>query len=107
MLTLSCTSEEKILVRAVPVTPTGHLALLDGVLSVERQSGEATVAWVDGDPLAFWLVSADTPGVTAFLVSGDADLGEGVQTIADVIQLQVEGAKASSLGLVAEAPVPK
>jgi len=40
-------------------------------------------------------------------VSGDADLGEGVVTVSDIVMLHVEGAMAKSLGLVADAPEPK
>jgi hypothetical protein len=41
------------------------------------------------------------------LVEADADLGAGIETISDTIKLVVAGAKASSLGLVAGAAVPK
>jgi hypothetical protein len=107
MMSVECTDEEKVRIRAVPVTPSGNAAQLDGPLSVMRVGGDATAEMDAGDPLAFWLISGPAPGVSTFQVSADADLGEGVVTIADIVELRVAGAKASSLGLVAEAPVPK
>jgi len=40
-------------------------------------------------------------------VKADADLGEGVTEISDIIRLTVAGAQAANLGLTAEAPTPK
>jgi len=41
------------------------------------------------------------------LVDADADLGQGVEDVADTITLHVEGAKAVNLGLLAGPAVPK
>lgn len=105
MLELSCTNEEKIKIRVNPVTTTGTAVALDGPIQVSVQSGEGMVEPIDEK--SFYVVSGQNPGDTGFLVSGDADLGDGVESISDVILLHVAGAKASSLGLVAETPEPK
>jgi hypothetical protein len=99
-LELTITNEQKILVTSTPVTATGRPAVMDGALSAEIVSGEAT--WVQGPtPNSIYLVSADNPGDTSFVVSADADLGEGVQLIQDTVLLKVAGALAANLGLVA------
>jgi hypothetical protein len=105
MLELNCTNEEKIKIAVAPVTTTGKLARLDGSIQVSVQSGEGVIEMIDF--ASFFAVSGDNPGDTAFLVFGDADLGEGVETISDVVMLHVAGAKAASLGMTAESPVPK
>ena len=105
MLELICTNEEKIHVTVNPVTTAGQPCSLDGPIAIVTQSGDGSFA-TDGD-LSFWLISGDNPGDTTFIVSGDADLGTGTETISEIIVLHVSGAKAKNLGLVAESPVPK
>ena len=102
MLELTCTNEEKIKITVNPVTTAGKPVSLDGAIQVSAQIGEGTVALIDNN--SFYVISGDNPGDTSFLVSGDTDLGEGVEPISDIILLRVLGAKASSLGLVAGAP---
>ena len=102
MLELTCTNEEKIKVTVVPTTRGGVPVALDGLVSVSIQSGEGDVALVDDT--SFYLISGLSPGDTTYLVEADADLGDGVQTISDIITLKVEGALASSLGLFADMP---
>lgn len=105
VLELSCTNEQKVPITVNPVTATGNPVALDGPVSVSVQSGAGAVEMIDDR--SFCVVSGDQPGDTVFLVSGDADLGEGIETISDLITLHVEGAKAQSLGLVAGEAVPK
>lgn len=105
MLELGCTNEEKIKITVNPVTAAGKPAPLDGPVTVTVQGGEGTVAMVDDK--SFYVVSGDNPGDTSYLVSGDADIGAGVETIQDIIILHVAGAKAASFGMVAGAPEPK
>ena len=106
MLDLTVSNEQQIEVTIVPVTATGKPAKLDGIPSWTVTSGRGT-AEVAEDGLSAFLVSSDEPGDTNYLVEADADLGEGVETISDIIQLHVTGANASNLGLVAGAPVAK
>lgn len=107
MLELSCTNEEKIPVTLAPVTGAGKPAPLDGPVVITVQSGEGTVNVLNPEGTSFEVVSGDNPGDTAFLVSADADLGSGIETISDVILLHVAGAKALSLGMEAGAAVLK
>ncbi len=106
MLELNCTNEEKIHVSVHPVTLAGNPVTLDGPVAITVQSGDGAVE-VDPEGMGFSLISGSTPGDTAYLISADADLGEGVENIAEVIVLHVAGAKATNLGLTAEVPVLK
>lgn len=105
MIEIGCTNEEKVPVSISPVTLAGNPVALDGAIQVTVQSGDGSVEMVDST--SFFVVSGLNPGDTAFLVSGDADLGAGVETISDVILLHVAGAKASNLGMVAGPAVLK
>lgn len=105
-LEINCTNEEKILVKVNPTTTTLKPAPLDGSIAVEVQAGDGTFE-VQGDGKSFFAVSGDNPGDTTYLVSGDADIGSGVETISDLVILHVAGARAANLGITADAPVPK
>lgn len=89
---------QKVKLTLAPVNDAGQPAQLDGNPTWERTSGDAEIEVAD-DGLSATLISGN-PGDSTFLLSADADLGEGVQNITDVIQLSVEGARAVSLGLV-------
>lgn len=108
MVEVTITNEQKVPVSLSPVTATGKPAKLDpkNPPTWEVQSGDSAVV-VGGDGLSAELISSDTPGDTVYLVSADADLGDGVETISDLITLHVEGARAANLGLTAGTPVPK
>ena len=99
MLDLTITNEQKIKITVNPVTEGGAPVVLDGPIIVTVNSGEAT-AEVQPDGVSAYLISGDNPGDTIFGVSGDADLGAGVETVADIVTLHVEGARATNLGLI-------
>jgi len=103
---ITITNEQQVLVTLAPVTPGGHPAQLDGVPTWEILSGNSTMN-VAADGKSATLISADDPGDTEILIKADADLGEGVVEISDVIQLSVAGAQAASLGLTVGEPMPK
>ncbi len=106
MLEVNITNEQKVTVTLNPVTATGKPAKLDGDPTWEVVTGNATVQPAD-DGMSAELISADDPGDTDFLVKADADLGEGVIEISDIIRVHVAGAQAASLGLSAGDPQPK
>lgn len=106
MLELKITNEQKISVKLTPRTATGKPAELDGKATFTIVSGESSVLPGE-DGRSATLVSSDAPGDTQFLVEADADLGEGVETISDIIKLTVIGAHAANLGLEAGNPEPK
>lgn len=99
VLDIDLTTEEKVRITVNPKTPAGHPVQLDGALQVSVQSGDGSVVIDPADPMSFYIVSGDDPGDTAVLVSGDADIGAGVETISDLVIAHVAGARASSLGM--------
>lgn len=105
MFELACTNEEKIEVIVTPRTSTGAVAPIDGSVTVTVLSGEGTVE-VSGQT-TFWVISGLNPGDTEYLVEADADLGDGVVTISDIVKLHVAGALAANFAFNASAPVPK
>lgn len=106
-LSLACSNEEKVTVTAAPKSSSGRPARLDGALRVSVQSGDGTVEQDAATPLAFKAVSGDAPGDTVYLVEGDADLGDGITLIQDLVTLTVTGANAASFGLSAGVTEPK
>lgn len=103
---VSLTTEQQVRVRATPKTLTGRPAALDGPLTAMVVTGDGSVA-PGADDLEVVLKSGDAPGDTTFLISGDADLGEGVVSVEDTVTLHVAGALAANLGLAASAPEDK
>lgn len=99
-------NEQQVRVTLAPKTATGRPAALDGKPTWEIVSGESTID-VDEDGKSALLVSSDDPGDTQILVKADADLGEGVEEISDIIKLTVQGARAASLGLTVGTPEAK
>lgn len=105
-LELKITNEQQIKVTIKPKTDKEKPASVDGKPTWEIISGNATIT-VAEDGFSADLVSADDPGDTEVLVKADADLGEGVEEISDIIKLSVVGATAKNLGLVAGPPTVK
>lgn len=105
-LDITITNEQKVEITIHPVTAAGTPAAVDGVPVWTPTSGDSGIA-VAADGLSAFLISADLPGDTTYLIQADADLGSGVVEVADTIILHVQGALATSLGLSAGTPVPK
>ncbi len=106
MIEVVLTNEQKVQVTLTPVTATGKPATLDGKPSWTVTTGDATLDVAD-DGMSAFIISPDSPGESLVNIEADADLGEGVVTIAEAVKLTVNGALATSLGAVASAPVPK
>lgn len=100
------TNEQKIDFTLSPKSDAGKPAKLDGKPSYSILSGNSTIE-VAEDGLSGVLTSSDDPGDTQILVKADADLGEGVEEISDIITLSVVAATAKNLGLSLGTPVPK
>jgi len=95
---IQITNEQMIRVKLAPVTDARKPAKLDGKPTWEVLSGDSTIE-VDEDGLGANLVSSDLPGDTQILVKADADIGEGVEEISEIIELTVLGATAKNLGI--------
>lgn len=105
-LEIRITNEQKVNVTVTPRTDSGKPAKLDGSPAWTVISGNSSLAVAD-DGLSADLISSDDPGDTVILIKADADLGEGIEELADSITLSVVGATAKNLGLAAGTPVPK
>ena len=103
---ITITNEEKVQVTLAPATAAGNPATLDGIPTWNVIEGDATLE-VAVDGLSAFLVSGAADVNSKIEVSADADLGEGVVTLTDVIDLAVVAAGASALGLVVAAPTLK
>lgn len=103
---ITITNEEKVQVTLAPQTAAGNPATLDGVPTWTVIEGDATLE-VAVDGLSAFLVSGAADVNSKIEVSADADLGEGVVTLTDVVDLAVVPASASALGLVVAAPILK
>ena len=80
---------------------------MDGPLTITVKSGDGSFTQDAADATSFYAVSGEAPGDTEYQVDGDADLGEGVTTITDLVTLTVTSAQAANFGLVAGTPEPK
>ncbi len=101
------TNEQKVRATITPKTATGRPAPLDGKPIINVISGEVSTSNVSEDGLSFDIISSDTPGTSQVLVEADADLGEGVENISDIITVTVQGARAANLGLSLGVPEAK
>lgn len=106
MVEITISNEQKIKVTLAPVTAGGKPATLDGIPKWEVVNGAGTLE-ASADGLSCYLISSDAPGDSVFAVSADADLGDGVENIADSITLHVQGARALNLGLIVGTAEPK
>jgi len=103
---ITITNEEKVQVTLAPTTVAGNPATLDGAPTWTIIEGDATLE-VAADGLSAFLVSGAADVNSKVEVSADADLGEGVVTLTDTIDLAVVAASASALGAVVATPVLK
>ncbi len=97
------TNEQKVTVTLTPKTDAGKTAKLDGKPTWEVIDGNSTVAPSE-DGLSAVITSADDPGDTQVLIKADADIGEGIEEISDVLKVSVVGAAAKNLGITVGTP---
>jgi len=97
------TSEEKIPVTLAPLTAAGNPATVDGVPVWAVAEGDATLE-VAADGLSAYLISGAANVVSSVTVTADADLGEGVTNLSEVVTLTVVAPSAALLGATAGAP---
>jgi hypothetical protein len=103
---ITITNEQKVMVTLAPTTEAGNPAILDGIPTWTVVQGDATLE-VSEDGLSAFLVSGEAEVNSQIEVTADADLGEGVVTLTDIIDLAVVTAQASVLGLVVDTAILK
>ncbi len=111
MIPIQLNTEQQVTATINPVTPKGRPAPIDGVPVWSVVSGACTLGTVSDDGKTAVLLTpdevptADPLGLIA--VEADADVGEGVETIRDTIEITVVSPRATSLGLSLGTPEPK
>jgi hypothetical protein len=103
---LLLTDEQKVLLSIRPVTSAGHPAKVDGVPVWNSSNPNVVGLQVADDGLSATATSGDL-GASTVSVSADADLGEGVRTIAATLDITVAAAEATTLGIEAGTPEVK
>ncbi len=108
----SSSTEQKVPVIIAPTTGSGKPSTVEGTL-VSVTAGNGTFAAATEEEKAAtsgllgFVVSEDVAGSTDYLVTGDAQIGEGEQDITDTIHYTYTNPNATSLGLQAGVPVAK
>jgi hypothetical protein len=100
VISTTITDEGKRLVTLSPKTPTGKPVKVQNpewLLEDNPNSGERID--VQADALSAYIVSSDVPSTFNVRVRADADLGDGVSTIEEVIAVTVVDPQAKSLGV--------
>lgn len=106
MIQGTCNNEQKIPFSIRPQTAKGKDVEIDGPPRVSVVSGNCTTEVADDGKTGF-IISGEEPGMSQVLIEADADLGEGVVTVSEVIEVTVNGALASNLGVSLGTPVDK
>ncbi len=100
MTTIELNNDQEIDVTIAPKTSKGKPAKVDGVPTWEVVSGDtATVTPTADGKTATLRTNDDAEGDTVIKATADADLGEGVETLEEIITLRVSSPKATSLGV--------
>lgn len=102
MINARCNNKQEVLLALMPVDLDGQAVVLDAdavKVTVVEGDSTATVNRNDNGSFEVVLRSSDTPGKTTFKLEGDALPGEGVEIIAEDLELLVVNVAAVSLGL--------
>lgn len=109
---ITLTDEQKVTLTLNPRTagtstnPNGNPAQVDGVPQWSVTEGDVTLEAAE-DGMSATVFSGAANVNSKVSVSADADLGEGVSTIEDVLDVAVVAASASALGINAGTPEQK
>lgn len=102
MVTL--TSSQQVGIRVNPTDKKGNPAPLDGNAQfASTDDGIATVA-AGSDGLSAVVKATGKIGACQIIVTGDADLGEGIQTLQGVLDVNVIAGQAASFGITTDVP---
>jgi len=102
-LEIDLTTQQQVLLSAIPKTLEGCPGALAGPVVYTLNTGNCTLVPV-GDDRSVLIVSGDHAGYSVMLVSAEADLGKGVETITDIVVVHVIDAHTAVLGLTVGTP---
>jgi hypothetical protein len=103
---INLTTTQKVKVTLAPTTESGNPATLDGEPQWTVESGDCTVEPEEGG-LSAYILAGGSAGESIVKVAADADLGQGVRTIEDLVTVNVTSEEAAALGLTVGAPEEK
>lgn len=104
MKTVQLGTDQKVKISLAPTTADGTAAEVQNATATA--TGDVAITPVDGETNAWW-AAAGAEGVSTVEITGDADLGEGVNNITDTVELTVVAAEANNLGITVGTPEAK
>lgn len=104
---LILTDEQKCGLAVAFTTQAGNPATVDGVPAWSVSDATVLTLEVAPDGLSAVITTAGPLGTAQVSVSADADLGEGIETITGVLDVEVRAARAVTVGISAGTPEPK
>lgn len=109
MITQKITTEEFFIATLSPLNKRGHPAPVDGKPTWTLE-GDAVTTEVSEDGMSCKVIPTGNDGTSTIHISADADVGEGIETIEDSLDVVCSHPRASSLGLkvgtIQEIPEP-
>lgn len=102
MVTL--TSSQQVGIRVNPTDKKGNAAQLDGRAQFASSDDGIAIVVAGEDGLSATVKAAGPVGTCQIVVTGDADLGEGIQTLQGVLDVSVIAGQAASFGISTEVP---
>lgn len=105
MIKVRITDEQKVRLSINPTSAKGKPVKVEKPAWTVVDGGAGLSVADDG--LSAEVTSPDSPGVTNIQIQADADLGDGVDTITELVEVTVIDPEASSLGVQADTPVDK
>jgi hypothetical protein len=113
MITTKLQKVQHLRIVCRPVDPTGARRAIDGTIALDSDNllvvGSATFERVDEEdgPAYVATVVPGEIGTATLKLTADGDLGEGVEIIEEEIEVIVEDARATKLGITVEAISPE
>ncbi len=104
---LVLTDVQKVSLAIAPKSAAGNPAPVDGVPTWSSSDESVLVLTVSDDGLSAEAETTGKLGTAQVNVSADADLGDGVKTIAGVLDIEVKASEAVTLDISAGTPTDK
>jgi hypothetical protein len=106
--TVQLTDVQEVRLSISPKDSQGNLASVDGVPTWESSDESVlTVAAVSDDGLMADAVTVGPLGTATVTVTADADLGDGVTTLSDTVDITVVASQASALNVAVGTPTER
>lgn len=96
---VTITDTQKFTVSVAPLDGKGNPAVLDGPVSFTADNPALVTITPGADGLSAEVLAVGPLGSTQITISGDADLGAGVETITATLQVDVIAGKAASFAV--------